>query len=112
MKGEAVDVKTFKSTETDPFGAPINSPSIDTVDNVLVAPGARSDVFESNRPSGVRVAYTLYFPKTFDGDLEGAKVKVRGKDPWLDVIGRPDHHTAANVPGDWWIVAEVGTIDG
>lgn len=112
MRGEAVEVKTFKAAGSDPFGAPTSTGSVELVDNVLVAPGACSDVFESNRPSGVRVAYTLYFPKTFAGDLEGAQVRVRGRDPWLDVIGHPDHHTAENVPGDWWIAAEVGTVNG
>lgn len=112
MRGEVVEVKTFEVTGTDPFGAPIATESVVTVDNVLVAPGACSDEFESNRPSGVRVAYTLFFPKTFKDDLDGAHVRVRGRDPWLPVIGHPDHHTASHIPGNWWMQVEVGAVDG
>lgn len=110
MKGETVTVKTFTGTGTDPFGAPIEAEETQTVDNVLVQPGACADVVESNRPSGVSVKYTLHFPKTFEGDLEGAEVEVRGN--WYKVIGRPDHYTLENTPTDWWMPVEVGTVNG
>lgn len=110
MVGEEVEVKTFGKTGTDPFGAPIESETIEKVGNVLVQPGASSDVVESNRPIGVSVNYTLHFPKTFDGDLEGAKVNVRGN--WYDVIGRPDHYTLENTPTKWWMTVEVGAVNG
>lgn len=110
MKGETVTVKTFGKEGTDPFGAPIKSEATKTVENVLVQPGACSDVEASNRPDGVSVKYTLHFPKTFDQDLEGAEVEVRGI--WLKVIGRPDHYTAGNTPTAWWMPVEVGTVNG
>lgn len=110
MKGETVKVKTFDATGTDPFGAPIVTEKVAIIENVLVQPGACADVVESNRPSGVSIKYTLYFPKTFDGDLEGAQVEVRGN--WYDVVGRPDHFAAEVTPTDWWMVVEVGGVNG
>lgn len=110
MKGETVRVKTFQATGADPFGSPVTSEAVQDVENVLVCPGPCSDVFESNRPDGVSVKYTLHFPKTFDMTLEGAQVKVR--ENWYDVIGRPDHYTAENTPGDWWMPVEVGGVNG
>lgn len=110
MKGESVQVKRFEATGSDPFGAPIVTEHVDDVDNVLVAPGAVADLFESNRPDGVVVRYTLYFPKTFDASLEGCQVNVRGR--WLNVVGDPDHYPADLTPGDWWMVVEVTDTDG
>lgn len=110
MKGETVTVKTFDENGTDPFGAPIKKEKLETVENVIIQPGACSDVVESNRPSGSSVKYTLHFPKTFDGDLEGAEIEVRGN--WYEVVGRPDHYTLENTPGEWWMPVEVGRING
>lgn len=110
MKGETVTVKTFTATGSDPFGSPVTEEVTQQVDNVLVQPGACADVVESNRPDGAKVNYTLHFPKTFDMDLEGAEVKVRGI--WLKVIGRPDHYTLDNTPTEWWLPVEVGTVNG
>lgn len=110
MRGETVKVKTFAPTGTDPFGDAIAAESVSVVENVLVQPGACSDVIESNRPSGASVRYTLHFPKTFDGDLEGCQVEVRGK--WHDVIGRPDHYTLDNTPTEWWMTVEAGSVNG
>lgn len=103
-------VKTFEAVGADPFGRPTTSEVVQEVENVLVCPGASSDVFESNRPDGASVKYTLHFPKTFSGDLEGAKVEVRGN--WYDVVGRPDHYTMENTPGDWWMTVEAGGVNG
>lgn len=110
MTGEVVQVKTFEKTGQDPFGAPILTERVEAVGNVLVQPGASADVVESNRPSGVNVRYTLQFPKTFTGDLEGAKVNVRGI--WLDVVGRPDRFADNLCPTDWNMTVEAGTVDG
>lgn len=110
MKGETVRVRTFTDGEPDPFGSPVRSEVVSTVENVLVQPGASNDVSESNRPDGVLVRYTLHFPKTFSGDLEGAEVEVRGE--WLEVIGSPKPYTMENTPTQWWLPAEVKRTDG
>lgn len=110
--GETVVVHTPQVVGTDPGGAPIyGTPATATVDDVLVAPGARDDVLESNRPEGVRVAWTLHFPKTFAGSLRGCSVSVRGGDP-LRVVGDPQPYTDANTPTRWNRPVELEAVDG
>lgn len=79
------------------------------VENVVVVPGATADL-DSTRPNGVSVEYTLCFPKTYEGDLTGAVVAVRGVD--YKVVGNPQRYTEANTPGDWNLTAEVTRTDG
>lgn len=81
-----------------------------TVQNVVVTPGATSDVLDSTRPDGTRVAFTLGFPKTFTAFLRGCHVLVRGIE--CAVIGDPQPYTAGNVPGAWNYTAEVERVDG
>ena len=81
-----------------------------TVKNVVVTPGATSDVLDSTRPDGTRVAFTLGFPKTFTASLRGCRVLVRGIE--CAVIGDPQPYTAENVPGAWNYTAEVERVDG
>ena len=80
------------------------------VSNVVVTPGATSDVLDSTRPDGTRVAFTLGFPKTFTEPLRGCRVLVRGIE--CAVIGDPQPHTPDNVPGAWNYTAEVARVDG
>lgn len=110
MIGEIVKVITFEETGRDAFNAPVRSPVVEEVSNVLVAPGDATDHIESMRPDGTDVRYTLYVPKTFSGELEGANVEVRGEQ--LHVIGKPDHFDPVNCPTDWWMVAKVGVLHG
>ena len=80
------------------------------VADVLVAPGSTSDVLDSSRPDGTRVAYTLGFPKTFSASLRGCHVIVRGVEH--AVIGDPQPNNAANCPTPWWYTAEVEAVHG
>lgn len=80
------------------------------VPGVAVAPGATSDVTDSTRPDGTRVALTLGFPKTFTASLRGCRVSVRGKK--YAVIGDPQPLTAENVPGSLNRPVEVEAVDG
>ncbi|MGO1319928.1 MAG: hypothetical protein ACTII7_07775 [Galactobacter sp.] len=100
IKGETVTVLTRERTGTLPGNTPEYTDVETTVDNVLVAPGALSDVTGSIRPDGVKVAWELHFPKTFTGSLRGARVKVRGG-PAVPVVGDPHPYTDANTPGAW-----------
>ena len=110
LTGETVVVAKRTETGRDEFNNPTFSDEETAVDNVLVAPGEAADVIESVRPEGVEVNYTLYFPKTFTGDLECEKVKVRGE--WLDVIGHPDRYADEVCPTDWNMVVMAGAVHG
>ena len=83
-----------------------------TVNNVLIVPGATTDL-EASRPEGVRVAFTLHFPKTFTGSLEYALVTL--PEPYggtYRVIGNPRPYMEANTPTPWNMPVEVEEIHG
>lgn len=106
MRGESVKVFAFAdSGERDAGNAPIVTESSKCVDDVLIAPGPRADVIESNRPSGVDVVYTLYFPKSFKGSLRGCEVEVYGES--FHVVGDPRPFPDHLVPGSRNRVVEV-----
>ena len=84
----------------------------ETVDNVLVAPGATKEL-EAARPEGVDVAYSLHFPKTYTGTLEGCKVELPS--PWTGtyrVIGDPREYMDVNTPTQWHMPVEVEAAHG
>jgi hypothetical protein len=110
IHGETVILETKEETGKDGLNNPVWTTSEAVVPNVLVVPGPRADLIESNRPDGKIVKYTLHFPKTFTGDLKGCRVKVRGK--WCLVVGAPDRYTPENTPGEWNMPAEVEATDG
>jgi hypothetical protein len=111
MIGESVTVSTFTSSGTDAHGDPTGTWTTTTVSDVLVAPGPRSDIEDTERPEGVIVAFNLHFPKSFTGDLRGARVTVRGE-AGFKVIGDPSWYTGANTPTRWHMPVEVERGDG
>lgn len=107
---ETVVVRHHEPTgETDAYGAPITETVEETVEGVLVAPGADADLGE-DRPAGVEVAWTLYFPKAYAADLERADVEVRGE--WCRVIGKPGAYDPSFCPTDWNRKVNVEAIHG
>lgn len=58
LHGETVVVRT-PSVEYDEHMEEVETWTEATVENVLVAPGSTSDVTDSTRPDGTRVAFTL-----------------------------------------------------
>ncbi len=108
MVGETVYVETRAAGTPDRFNAPTYTYSETQVDNVLVSPGTSQDVTDSNRPEGVEVNYTLYFPKAYTGSLEGLRVKVRGN--YYHVIGCPDRYSPC--PTNWNMTVMVGRVNG
>lgn len=111
MKGETVIVHRRVRTGTGPGNTPLYEDLEESVDDVLVAPGPRQDVIESNRPDGVEISWNLHFPKTFTGSLRGARISVRGEMP-APVIGDPKPYTAANTPTRWHMPVEVQYVEG
>ena len=77
--------------------------------DVIVCPGSTSDLPE-DRPSGVQAAYTLHFPKSWEGSLRGASVVVRGEE--LSVIGDPKPYTPDNTPGGFNLEVKAARVDG
>ena len=95
---------------TDPFGAPVGgAPVEEAVDGVLITPGATADL-DPSRPDGVRVAYTVHFPKGYGKSLRGCSVLIGGEA--YRVIGDPKPYMADGTPGPWAMAAEVEAVDG
>lgn len=113
IAGVSVTVSTPTVLGVDRLNNPIyGAPSTATVDNVLISPGATADL-EAARPEGVSVDYTLHFPKTFTGDLEGATVTLPA--PWTGVykvVGKPTPYILANTPTPWCMAVEVAAAHG
>lgn len=110
MMGETVYVEDRAQTGANDYREPVFETAERAVDGVLIAVGATGNLADSNRPEGVSVAYTLYFPKTFDEGLRGRRVRVYGE--WFDVVGDPKPWRNSMTPTDWWMVAEVSATDG
>lgn len=112
IKGVTVTVNAPSSTTTDRFGNPVITYTASTVDNVLVAPGTTSDL-DASRPAGVQVAYSLHFPKSFTGSLEGCEITLPA--PWTGtyrVIGAPGQYIEENTPTAWHMPVEVEFAHG
>ena len=110
LVGETVYIEDLTQTGLNEYREPVYEATVRPVRGVLIAVGATSDMGDTSRPDGVSVAYTLYFPKTFDESLRGKRVQVYGT--WFDVIGDPQPWRNESTPTDWWLVAEVTTTRG
>ena len=102
--GETIRDRFGNDEPGDPVG--------ETVENVVVAPGATAGM-EASRPEGVTVAYTLHFPKGYESSLEGCSVTLPS--PWAGtyrVIGDPKPYMDANTPTDWHMPVEVEAAHG
>ena len=118
MMGETVVVLARSKAGEDPMGEPVYEWSPTTVGGCLVRPLSGSDVGDALRPDGVRVSYTVAFPKAYAGpSLEHARVALvdRGMDPTdaeaaYRVSGAPD--VTRPCPTRWNMCAHVGRVDG
>lgn len=111
MIGETVEVQRYVETGLDAHNEPILEWVSEQVEDVLVAPGGRTDISDTERPEGTVVQWTLHFPKGYPATLRGARVRVRGGDP-CDVIGDPQHYTVENTPTRWSMPVELSRADG
>lgn len=83
------------------------------VENVLVNPSTTTyDRIDDGHPEAIECDLTLHFPLSFDEDLRGARVTVRGTE--YEVIGSPQRYTDANLPPGcpWNLTAKVVRFDG
>lgn len=112
ISGVTVTVNKPTVQSVDRLNNPVYGFEQESVANVLVSPGATDDL-EAARPEGVSVAYTLHFPKTYTGDLEGCTVELPA--PWsctCSVIGKPTPYIDANTPTPWHMPVEVEYAHG
>lgn len=110
FQGETVYIEDKVKTGENDYKEPVYEVAERAVSGVLIAVGSTSDLADSNRPEGVSVAYTLYFPKTFGESLRGKRVKVYGE--WFDVIGDPRPWITPPPPTGWHMVVEVSATHG
>ena len=113
IRGVTVDILRPVAGVRDRFGnSTTASVKRETVSNVLVAPGATTDL-EASRPDGVEVAYTLHFPRWYVDSLEGCSIEL--PEPWAGVyrvIGDPKPYIDANTPTPWHMPVEVERANG
>lgn len=109
IAGETVSVRTPASRRDEHMEEVVTWDEV-TVPNVVVTPGATSDVLDPTRPHGTRATFTLGFPKTFQRPLRGCRVVVRGVE--CSVIGDPQPYAAKSVPGAHNYTVEVARVDG
>lgn len=103
-------VRPNPTGDADPFGAPAEGDPIrETVEGVLVTPGATSDL-DATRPAGTVVAMTFHFPRGYGKPLKGCIVEYAGEE--YRVIGDPQPYMEEGVPGPWTMAAEVERADG
>ena len=98
-----------ESASLDDIGEPIAAVETREMVRCIVCPGSTSDL-GAERPNGVRIAYTLHFPKSYGGDLRGCRVIVRGEP--FRVVGDPQRTTDAATPGNYNMAVEVTRADG
>lgn len=112
IRGTDVTVRSFEQDGVDRLGNPIVEAREQAVGNVLIQPGATQDM-EASRPEGAVVAFTLHFPKTWTGPLEGCEVDL--PQPWggtYRVIGSPAPYMDGNTPTPWHMAVEVEAAHG
>lgn len=125
---QSVRVWSRTRTGTDPMGEPRYCWSFADVDGVLVRPAepradGSGDSASDLRPDGVRVRYSLAFPKGYDGPpLRHALVTLLHPAYGMDASETDGWRSALAVSGDpsptipcptrWDMVVEVGRRDG
>ena len=110
IKGRTVTVLAPSAWSVDRFNNTIvTSYQQNTIGNVLIAPGATADL-EAGRPDGVRVDYTVHFPKTFTDSLKDCLVEFDGVR--YRVVGDPKPYMDENTPTPWHMPVEVVKVDG
>ena len=91
---ESVTVIT-PSVGRDELGEPIvGEARREEVGGVVVCPGPTSDL-DATRPEGVRVAFSVFFPKGYGADRRGCSVVVRGVT--CEVVGWPQRLTRIHI---------------
>jgi len=115
IRGVTVSVELRDRSARDSFGndAEAYQPPVDVPD-VLVEGGSCSEL-DATRPEGVKVAYTLRFPKAWTDPMRGARVTLPAPFGWgnpYKAVGALTLLIEGNVPGRWNGTLEVEAADG
>lgn len=112
LVGETVIVQRRVKTGENTHGQPIYDWVEELVDDVLVAPGPRTDLVEAGRPDGTNVAWSLYWPKTYTASLRGTRVLLQHDDKPCAIIGDPRPYPDVATPTRWNRPSEASRVDG
>ena len=109
IRGEQVTVQRSVETSKNSRNEPRFDWQDEDVEDVICVPGPLADVTDAMRPRGVRVEWSLFWPKTYTKSLAGCRVIIRGGEP-LNIIGDPQAYAGA--PTRWNRPSEAGRTDG
>lgn len=112
MLGQTVEVLRRTKTGEDEYNEPLYEWSTETVKNVVVRPLTAQDAQgQPDRVDGVRILYTLAFPKTYTKDLAHCKVRLkdRTREVELVVAGAPD--ITRPCPTPWDRLVQAGVVE-
>lgn len=108
IQGETITLVSRVANGVDEGGDTVWKTVTETVDNVVVVPGVQANSAEANRPDGVQVAFTLYFPRSFDyRSLRGCMVRLPDMPDDYKVIGDPRPYRAGIEPTRWNMTVEL-----
>lgn len=113
LKGRTVIIHRNKTTYDDNHDR-ILTKETEEVENVLIAPGSTSDVFSNEHYSGVKIDFTLGFPKTYEyKSLRDCSITLPY--PWNctgRVIGDPIPNDPENCPTNWYLTVYLEVDNG
>jgi len=113
MRGETITIYSYVATGRDDMGDTIKEWVSETLDNVLIAPVEPSDIADAVNPERVKAAYELCLPKTFVGDLQGAKVVLPREEKPFWVEGRAEYFPDNGLtPTSWHSKVRVYRVEG
>lgn len=100
MRGTSVILHRRTKVGTDALNHPIYSETLETVDNVLIAPVSADEVLETYNLTGRKAVYQLGIPKGDEHDwMAGSKVTFFGED-WR-IIEIPQEGLEYLIPLSW-----------
>jgi hypothetical protein len=121
MVGDTVTIiRDVDTGKRDGMNAPIVTTTREDVSNVLISPSVGSDVEAAMRPDGVKVTYTLHFPKAWvqgstAAPLDGCRIELPnglGGTETGSVVGSPRPYQVQNTPTDWCMPVQVEVVNG
>lgn len=99
MKGTTVQLVVKTQTGTDPFGAPIYSEELVSINDVLIGSPSSDDVISTLDLTGKRIAFVLGIPKGDTHIWEDTDVIIWGER--YRTIGYPEIGIQENIPLRW-----------